>query len=102
MLVSDLEEVAGKRDQYKKCANLLEAVQQLMEYFQQYETIPKVCLLTFPASAPTFHHTPPYELHQVKNLSRRLAQLQAQLQAAVLDDFKILMGQVWVECVDGR
>ena len=31
---------------------------------------------------------------QVKNLSRRLAQLQAQLQAAVLDDFKILMGQV--------
>ena len=39
---SDLEEVAGRRDQYKKCANLLEAVHQLMDYFQQYESIPKV------------------------------------------------------------
>jgi hypothetical protein len=38
----DLEEAAGRRDQYKKCGNLLEAIQQLMEYFQQYETIPKV------------------------------------------------------------
>jgi hypothetical protein len=40
--ITDLEEVAGRRDQYKKCANLLEAVQQLMEYFQQYESIAKV------------------------------------------------------------
>ena len=33
----------------------------------------------------------------MRNLSRRLAQLQAQLQAAVLDDFKILMGQADVK-----
>ncbi|GAX83739.1 hypothetical protein CEUSTIGMA_g11164.t1 [Chlamydomonas eustigma] len=72
--VSDLEEAAGRRDQYKKCANLLEAIQQLMEYFQQYETIPKV-----------------------RSLSRRVAQLQAQLQGAVMDDFKILMGQADVK-----
>lgn len=40
--VGDLEQASGGRDQYKKCANLLEAVHQLMEYFQQYESIPKV------------------------------------------------------------
>ena len=34
---------------------------------------------------------------QVRNLSRRLAQIQAQLQAAVLDDFKSLMGQADVK-----
>jgi hypothetical protein len=34
--------VCDRRDQYRKCANLVEAVHQLMEYFQQYEAIPKV------------------------------------------------------------
>lgn len=38
----DLEAVCDRRDQYRKCANLVEAVHQLMEYFQQYEAIPKV------------------------------------------------------------
>ncbi len=43
VLVSpDLEAVCDRRDQYRKCANLVEAVHQLMEYFQQYEAIPKV------------------------------------------------------------
>ena len=39
-----LELASAKRDnaQYKKCANLLEAVHQLMEHFQQYEAVPKV------------------------------------------------------------
>ena len=41
--------------------------------------------------------SPPSPALQVRNLSRRLAQLQAQLQAAVLDDFKILMGQADVK-----
>jgi len=41
--------------------------------------------------------SPPFSLPQVRNLSRRLAQIQAQLQAAVLDDFKILMGQADVK-----
>lgn len=35
-----------KRDQYKKCANLLEAVGQLMEFFQAYEQVPKIKALT--------------------------------------------------------
>lgn len=72
--VADLEQVSGRRDQYKTCANLLEAVHQLMEYFQQYESIPKV-----------------------RNLSRRLDLIQSQLQSSVLDDFKLLMGQVDVK-----
>mmetsp|Transcript_28777 Transcript_28777/g.63416 ORF Transcript_28777/g.63416 Transcript_28777/m.63416 type:complete len:903 (+) Transcript_28777:134-2842(+) len=72
--VTDLEQVAGRRDQYKKCANLLEAITQLMDYFQQYESIPKV-----------------------KTLSKRLNQVQAKLQESVIDDFKILMGQADVK-----
>lgn len=40
--MSDLESVCDRRDQYRKAANLVEAVHQLMEYFQQYEAIPKV------------------------------------------------------------
>jgi hypothetical protein len=38
----DLESISGRRDSCKKSANLLEAVHQLMEYFQQYEDVPKV------------------------------------------------------------
>ncbi|KXZ52139.1 vps53 [Gonium pectorale] len=67
--VTDLEAVCDRRDQYRKCANLVEAVHQLMEYFQQYEAIPKV-----------------------RSLARRLATVESKLQAAVLDDLKILMG----------
>jgi hypothetical protein len=39
-------QVGFKRDQYKKCANLLEAVGQLMEFFQAYEQVPKIKALT--------------------------------------------------------
>eukprot|EP00198_Chlamydomonas_reinhardtii_P007003 XP_001696339.1 subunit of GARP complex [Chlamydomonas reinhardtii] len=67
--VTDLESVCDRRDQYRKAANLVEAVHQLMEYFQQYEAIPKV-----------------------RSLARRLAAVESKLQAAVLDDFKILVG----------
>ncbi|GLI62858.1 hypothetical protein VaNZ11_005587 [Volvox africanus] len=67
--VTDLEAVCDRRDQYRKCANLVEAVHQLMEYFQQYEAIPKV-----------------------RSLSRRLAAVESRLQSAVLDDLKLLVG----------
>nr|BCL66141.1 hypothetical protein [Volvox africanus] len=67
--VTDLEAVCDRRDQYRKCANLVEAVHQLMEYFQQYEAIPKV-----------------------RSLSRRLAAVESRLQTAVLDDLKLLVG----------
>ncbi|KAG2492670.1 hypothetical protein HYH03_009085 [Edaphochlamys debaryana] len=67
--VTDLEAVCDRRDQYRKAANLVEAVHQLMEYFQQYEAIPKV-----------------------RSLARRLAAVESKLQASVLDDFKILIG----------
>eukprot|EP00798_Chlamydomonas_sp_ICE-L_P006224 gene6224-2841_t len=68
--VSDLEAASKRRDQFKKCANLLEAVHQLMEYFQQYDDIPKV-----------------------KNMSRRVQLVELHLKEAVLDDFRVLMGQ---------
>lgn len=67
--VTDLEAVAYRRDQYKRCADLLEAVSQLMDYFQQYEQVPKI-----------------------KSLTKRLGAVQSALQEGVLDDFKILMG----------
>lgn len=141
--------MSGRRDQYKKCANLLEAVHQLMDYFQQYESIPKVrtnaalwiaargcgcegwtsirwtlpcsCMActgrltatggsgvssrrliaverTFdPCASPASCCPCAPLLAQVKNLSRRLETVQTQLQAAVLDDFKILMGQADVK-----
>eukprot|EP00798_Chlamydomonas_sp_ICE-L_P013815 gene13815-19731_t len=41
MLESAVSAAATSRDQYKKCANLLEAINQLMEYFEQYNTSPK-------------------------------------------------------------
>jgi hypothetical protein len=39
---ADLEACAGRRDAYRKAANLLEAVHQLLEYFAQYTDIPQV------------------------------------------------------------
>ncbi len=159
---------AGRRDSYKKSANLLEAVHQLMEYFQQYEDIPKVrCQRTFalatraqvaccvqegapgerrgrlslscqltagehdsraPEPPPSLARArregrptnPPGSIEpqastgrarrnaqpaahvparardppQVKSLAKRLALLEQQLTASVLDDFKTLMGTV--------
>nr|ADI46897.1 VPS53Af [Volvox carteri f. nagariensis] len=67
--VTDLEALCDRRDQYRKCANLVEAVHQLMEYFQQYEAISKV-----------------------RSIALRLAAVEAKLQYAVLNDFKILIG----------
>lgn len=35
-------QVGYRRDQYKRCANLLEAVSQLLEYFNHYRDVPKI------------------------------------------------------------
>nr|ADI46829.1 VPS53Bf [Volvox carteri f. nagariensis] len=67
--VTDLEALCDRRDQYRKCANLIEAAHKLMECFQQYEAIPKV-----------------------RSIALRLAAVEARLQYAVLNDFKILIG----------
>ncbi|KAI8462913.1 MAG: subunit of GARP complex [Monoraphidium minutum] len=67
--VDDLEHVGYRRDQYKRCANLLEAVGQLMEHFEKYRDLPKIATLT-----------------------RRLEAVQGGLQEAVMDDFKLLLG----------
>lgn len=44
--VDDLESVGRRRDQYKRCAHLLEAVAQLLEHFSQYQDVPKIASLT--------------------------------------------------------
>eukprot|EP00879_Flechtneria_rotunda_P008030 GHRR01008412.1.p1 GENE.GHRR01008412.1~~GHRR01008412.1.p1 ORF type:complete len:961 (+),score=374.37 GHRR01008412.1:225-3107(+) len=67
--VDDLEQVGRRRDEYKRCANLLEAVTQLLEYFSNYQDVPKI-----------------------QSLTKRLDVVQAQLQDAVMDDFKLLLG----------
>jgi hypothetical protein len=41
-----LLQVGYRRDQYKRCANLLEAVSQLLEYFAHYQDVPKIQSLT--------------------------------------------------------
>jgi hypothetical protein len=43
---SFLLQVGYRRDQYKRCANLLEAVSQLLEYFAHYQDVPKIHSLT--------------------------------------------------------
>lgn len=43
-------QVAYRRDQYKRCANLLEAVGQLMEHFAEYSHVPKIQVCTCPPS----------------------------------------------------
>ena len=52
--------VGYRRDQYKRSANLLEAVSQLLEYFSQYENLSKI-----------------------QSLKRRLAVVQSGLQASI-------------------
>lgn len=59
--ITDLELVSARRDQYKKCANLLGAVHQLIDYFMQYESVPKVILL--PCSHFSFARTLTLSLH---------------------------------------
>lgn len=39
-------QVGRRRDQYKRCANLLEAVSQLLEHFSHYQDMPKIQALT--------------------------------------------------------
>jgi hypothetical protein len=41
-IFADLEACAGQHQSYKRAANLVEAVHQLMEHFQQYKDVPKV------------------------------------------------------------
>lgn len=40
------EQVGHRRDQYKRCAHLLEAVSQLLEHFSHYQDVPKIQSLT--------------------------------------------------------
>lgn len=42
MALADLEACAGQHQSYKRAANLVEAVHQLMEHFQQYKDVLKV------------------------------------------------------------
>lgn len=35
-------QVGHRRDQYKRCAHLLEAVSQLLEHFGHYHDVPKI------------------------------------------------------------
>lgn len=67
--VDDLEQVGHRRDQYKRCAHLLEAVSQLLEHFSHYQDVPKI-----------------------QSLTKRLTAVQTSLQDSVLDDFKLLLG----------
>jgi hypothetical protein len=39
-------QVGHRRDQYKRCAHLLEAVSQLLEHFSHYQDVPKIQSLT--------------------------------------------------------
>lgn len=39
-------QIGHRRDQYKRCANLLEAVSQLLEHFSHYQDVPKIQSLT--------------------------------------------------------
>jgi len=40
------KQVGHRRDQYKRCAHLLEAVSQLLEHFSHYQDVPKIQSLT--------------------------------------------------------
>lgn len=42
---TDLEACAGQHQSYKRAANLVEAVHQLMEHFQRYDNVPKASKL---------------------------------------------------------
>lgn len=44
-------QVGHRRDQYKRCAHLLEAVSQLLEHFSHYRDVPKIQSLTKRLSA---------------------------------------------------
>jgi hypothetical protein len=44
-------QIGHRRDQYKRCANLLEAVSQLLEHFSHYQDVPKIQTLTMRLSA---------------------------------------------------
>ncbi|KAG1671687.1 hypothetical protein FOA52_007478 [Chlamydomonas sp. UWO 241] len=68
-VVGQLEAAAAGEGDYKKSANLLEAVHQLAEHFQQYEDVPKVTALT-----------------------TRVAAVEARLRKRVLADFRDLLG----------
>eukprot|EP00201_Polytomella_parva_P018686 CAMPEP_0175063804 /NCGR_PEP_ID=MMETSP0052_2-20121109/14968_1 /TAXON_ID=51329 ORGANISM="Polytomella parva, Strain SAG 63-3" /NCGR_SAMPLE_ID=MMETSP0052_2 /ASSEMBLY_ACC=CAM_ASM_000194 /LENGTH=634 /DNA_ID=CAMNT_0016330059 /DNA_START=108 /DNA_END=2008 /DNA_ORIENTATION=- len=69
--ISDLEQAVTRCDPPRRTANLLEAVHQLMDFFQQYGEVPKI-----------------------KSLAYRLEAVSATLQTAVLEDFRVLMNSV--------
>ena len=67
--IQSLEELLYKRESYRECAHLLEAVAQLTEYFEQYGHIPKVAELT-----------------------GKLESIRTALKSSVFDDFNTLWG----------
>jgi hypothetical protein len=70
--VDDLEAASARRDQYRRCADLLEAVAQLREgHF----------------SGPAYGDVP-----KIRALGERVAAVQARLTDAALDDFRLLLG----------
>eukprot|EP00803_Ostreobium_quekettii_P001132 evm.model.scf_469.3 EVM.evm.TU.scf_469.3 scf_469:18127-25928(-) len=69
--IQSLEELLYQRESYRECANLLEAVSQLRDYFEKYGHIPKIGELTG-------------KLENIRNA----------LRASVFDDFKTLWGSL--------
>lgn len=67
--IQNLEELLSSRDNYRKCAHLLEAVGQLSQYFEQYGHIPKVAELT-----------------------GKLESIRTALKGSVFEDFRDLLG----------
>lgn len=62
-------QVGHRRDQYKRCAHLLEAVSQLLEHFSHYHDVPKI-----------------------QSLNRRLASVQVTSRAPVWGPGDVLRG----------
>jgi vacuolar protein sorting-associated protein 53 len=69
--VEDLEAASARRDSYRRCANLLEAVAQLQqEHFAAYEA----------------------DVPRIRSLAERVKAAQLRLTDAALDDFRLLLG----------
>lgn len=65
MLDLTVLQIGHRRDQYKRCANLLEAVSQLLEHFSHYQDVPKIQTLTRRLSAVQVGGCCSYRVHSM-------------------------------------
>lgn len=65
MLDLPVLQIGHRRDQYKRCANLLEAVSQLLEHFNHYQDVPKMQTLTRRLSVVQVGARCPYRVHNM-------------------------------------